>query len=361
MASGPAFAHSVHGPLRVRLAVASRDDDGLGRVTELRLERADVLVDQAVVDDVSIHLGQRRVSVADPAQRDHELQEICVGLLPERFLRASEEVVQQRSDGVRHGVRIEVVVQRVVAEAGVEPDLEVVVCAACVRQDAAHLLAEVALHLQNQAADLCAPDPGVASAAAGRRTGTCRPTSSRCRRRRESSRRCRARAPESSATSGLGARPGVALEMRLAEDQSWRWTRLRRRIRRQRAQSLGGSRRYTAIVSRDRPSVATKNGVLNQRAAYAYERPTNTAGCLSAIRARNASSRGTGYAVSPHTPTAAATHIAASPRISTRPRTITHSSSAHGGHWTRGAIARSACTTGAVGEPASTGLRPLLR
>ena len=47
-------------------------------------------------------------------------------LLPERFLRSSEQVVEQTANCVGDGVRIEIVVQRVVADTGVEADLEVV-------------------------------------------------------------------------------------------------------------------------------------------------------------------------------------------------------------------------------------------
>ena len=63
-------------------------------------------------------------------------------------LRLAEQVVQQRGDRVRDGVRIQIVVQRVVADAGVQADLEVVVCTARAGQHAAHLAAEVAFHLQ---------------------------------------------------------------------------------------------------------------------------------------------------------------------------------------------------------------------
>jgi hypothetical protein len=84
-------------------------------VVEVVLERLQVLANQLVVNDVAVDLGERRVAVRDPAQRDDKLQQIRVRLLPERFVGFAEEVIEQAADRVRHRVRIEVVVQRVVA------------------------------------------------------------------------------------------------------------------------------------------------------------------------------------------------------------------------------------------------------
>ena len=130
------------------------DDDGVRRVREDRLQTPDVVVHLRVVQDVAVHLGERRVAVADSAQQDHELEQVGVGLLPERFLRPAEQVVQERRHGVRHRVGIELVVQRVVADAGVEPDLDVVVGSVRARKDGLHLATEVPLHLQDQTAHL---------------------------------------------------------------------------------------------------------------------------------------------------------------------------------------------------------------
>jgi len=78
------------------LVVHARDRNDLLRFTELRFERADVLVDLLVFDDVAVHLGQSGIAVGDAPQRDDELQKIRVRLLPERLLRLAEQVVQQR-------------------------------------------------------------------------------------------------------------------------------------------------------------------------------------------------------------------------------------------------------------------------
>ena len=138
----------------VRLMVGLSNAQDGGRIRQFRLQSTDVAVDLPVLQHVAVHLRERRVAVGDAPQQDHELQQVGVGLLPERFLRLAEQVVQQRGDGVGHGVRVEVVVQRVVADAGVEPDLDVVRLASRALQHGAHLAAEVALHFQDEAADL---------------------------------------------------------------------------------------------------------------------------------------------------------------------------------------------------------------
>ena len=66
----------------------------------------------------------------------------------------AEEIRHQRGDAVGQGIGVEVVVQRVVAVAGVETDFDVVVAATVARQEAADVRTEVALHFQDQAADL---------------------------------------------------------------------------------------------------------------------------------------------------------------------------------------------------------------
>ena len=108
------------------LVLFAADREDVRRVVELRFQAQMFLPNQFVFDDVAVHLGERRVAVGDPAQGDDELQQIRVRLLPERLLRFAEQVVQQTADRVRDGVRIEIVVQRVVADAGIQADFEVV-------------------------------------------------------------------------------------------------------------------------------------------------------------------------------------------------------------------------------------------
>ena len=87
------------------------------RFRQRGLELLDVAFDLRIVEDVAIDLRERRVSVRDSPQQDHEFEQIGVRLLPERLLGPPEQVVQQGGDRVGHRVRIEIVVQRVVADA----------------------------------------------------------------------------------------------------------------------------------------------------------------------------------------------------------------------------------------------------
>ena len=156
-----------------------RHQQDFRRLGERSLQPADVAVDQRVVQDVAVDLGEGGVAIGESSEQNHELQQVGVRLLPERFLRLAEQVVQQRGDGKRDRIRIEVVVQGVVADAGVESNFDVVIVSPGLRQDATHLPTEVALHLHHQAAHLPVRDHRSAIAATGLRTDTCRPMSCR--------------------------------------------------------------------------------------------------------------------------------------------------------------------------------------
>ena len=108
---------------RAPAARSSRADTTItsGGSVERRLQGTDVALDLRVFEDVAVHLRKRRVAVDETAQQDDELEQIRVGLLPERLFRPAEQVVQQCGDRKGDRVRIEIVVQRVVADAGVEP------------------------------------------------------------------------------------------------------------------------------------------------------------------------------------------------------------------------------------------------
>ena len=159
------------------------DDEDVRRLGEVGLQAADVPIDLLVVQDVAVDLGERGVAVADASQQNDELQQVGVRLLPERLLRSAEQVVQQRGHGIGDGVRIQLVVQRVVADAGIEPDLDVVRVTACPVEHRSHLATEVALHFQDQATELARRIVRPSSGAVGRRTDTCRRTSCRFRPR----------------------------------------------------------------------------------------------------------------------------------------------------------------------------------
>ena len=172
-------------------------DQDFAWLSELCRQIADVLVDQRVVDDVAVHLRKRRVAFADPPQRNHELQEIGVRLLPERFLAATEQIVEQRGDRVRDRVRVEIVVQTGCSKSR---------CPARSRGSRRRGPRPPGCRgpggrnppsPPGPGHRLCDPDPERASAGVVQRTDTCRPTSFPCQRRPESSHPCRGPAAES--------------------------------------------------------------------------------------------------------------------------------------------------------------------
>ena len=118
------------------------------------LPHREPLGDAVRVDGGLVDVEQGHVVVDDLVQQDDELDQVGIGLLPERFLAATEQVVEQRGDAIGQRVGLEVVVERVVAVRGVEADLEVVVAAPVQRHQLAQFVAEVALHLEDEAADL---------------------------------------------------------------------------------------------------------------------------------------------------------------------------------------------------------------
>src|ERR1700728_2049623 len=104
-------------------------------------------------DRALIDIEERDVVVGDLVEKDDELHEVGVSLLPERFLAAAEEIVQERGDVVGEGVCVEVVVERVVTVFGIEADFDVILGSLVTVQDVFYLAAKVALHLQNKTAD----------------------------------------------------------------------------------------------------------------------------------------------------------------------------------------------------------------
>ncbi len=262
--------------------------------------------------------GERGVPVADATQRDHELQQVGVGLLPERFLGPPEEVVQQRSQGIGHGVRVEIVVQRVVAEPGVEADLQVVVATSSLGRGCPRTcLQKSPFTSRTSPPTFRSVSSATASAAAGRRMGTCRRTSFRCRRRRGSSRRCRGRAPGMVSHVGVGARPGVAGSASHPGQGLAQVVRSRRAGRGQGAHPLRG---FTP-VDRDRGDGQRQRGdeerAAKPQSGVAVGQPDEQRSASEARPVPGTGCRATwGYAVRPHTPTAVATSIATSPRIS---------------------------------------------
>src|SRR6202042_1937577 len=93
------------------------------------------------------------VVVGDLVQKDDELHEVSVGLLPEGFLATAEKVIQERRDVVGECVRVEVIVEGVIAVFRIETDFYVILGSLVTCQHVFYLSAKVALHLQDEAAN----------------------------------------------------------------------------------------------------------------------------------------------------------------------------------------------------------------
>ena len=136
------------------------------------------------VDDVLVDLEERDVVVEDLMQEDHEFDEIRAGLLPEGLLPFAEEIRHQRRDAVRQARRRRGRCAAGCSGTGVETDFDVIVAASVVLEEATDVLAEVALHFQDQAADLPLGIAWRDTRATARRTDRGRRRSCPCRSRR---------------------------------------------------------------------------------------------------------------------------------------------------------------------------------
>src|SRR5439155_18531690 len=77
-------------------------------------------------DGALVDIEEGDIVVGGLMKEDDELDEVGVRLLPERFLATAEKVVQERGDVVSEGVRVQVIVERVVAVFGIEADFDVI-------------------------------------------------------------------------------------------------------------------------------------------------------------------------------------------------------------------------------------------
>src|SRR2546422_1961629 len=221
------------------------DGDDIRRVREMVLERLQVLADQLVFDDVAVDLGEGRIAVGDPAQRNDKLEEIRVRLLPEGLLRLAEQVIEQAADRIGDGVRVEVVVQRVVADAGMQPDFEVVRFATGGLQHPLYLPAEVPLHFEDESTDFPlriarSPPQELIDVRIHARGGLAGADGAENHDARVEA-ALRNRQPR-----GDGCRAGRAPEVRFAEDEGRRWAGRRIWIGRQRpwTDAVGRARGY---------------------------------------------------------------------------------------------------------------------
>ena len=104
----------------------------------------DPFFEQRRRDRALIDIEEGDVVVGDLMKKDDELDEVRVRLLPEGFLAAAEEIVQERGDVVSEGVGVEVIVKRVVAVFGIEADFNVIFGPPVSVEDVFCLPAEVA-------------------------------------------------------------------------------------------------------------------------------------------------------------------------------------------------------------------------
>ena len=100
-----------------------------------------------------IHIKERHVIVGNLVQKDDELHQVRISLLPERLPAPAKQVVDQGGDTVGQGVRVEAVVQGVVAVLGTEADFDVVVFASSAREHGMHLPAKISLYFEHQTAN----------------------------------------------------------------------------------------------------------------------------------------------------------------------------------------------------------------
>src|SRR6202795_633372 len=144
-----AKAREVCGALAIDLRrdgyVVASENDLLGLRDPFFEERRR---DRALVD-----IEEGDVVVGDLMKEDDELDEVGVRLLPEGFLATAKEIVQKRSDVVREGIGVQVVVKRVVAVFGIEADFDVILGAPVTVEDVFCLAAKIAFHLKDQPAD----------------------------------------------------------------------------------------------------------------------------------------------------------------------------------------------------------------
>ena len=92
-------------------------------------------------------------------QKDDELHEVGVSLLPERFPALAEEIVQERGDAVSKGVGVEVVMERIIPVGGIQADLYIILATPGIFEDPFDVMTEVAFEFQDESPDPAFPVP----------------------------------------------------------------------------------------------------------------------------------------------------------------------------------------------------------
>src|SRR5580704_15654941 len=136
------------GQIRGAVAIDVRRDGHIMASEKNLLGFLNALFKKGRRDRALINIEEGHIVVGDLVKKDDEFNEVRVRLLPERFLTATEKIVQKRSDVICKRVRIEIVVKRVVAVVGIETDFDVIVGPAMTGENLIYLLAEVAFHFE---------------------------------------------------------------------------------------------------------------------------------------------------------------------------------------------------------------------
>ena len=115
----------------------------------------DEVAEQFGIDCAVVNVFESDPALVDPEQLDDVADQIGGSLLPEGFLAAAEELIHQRSDGVRQRVRVHPVrIEGVPLPVAIEAKLDVVVASAVFLQHVMDGVAEVAFDFQHEAGSL---------------------------------------------------------------------------------------------------------------------------------------------------------------------------------------------------------------
>src|SRR6266702_886584 len=105
-------------------------------------------------DDSAEDINERDVSITDAMQQNHVPDKVRVRLLPEGFLSPSPDRGDDGGNVERLGVRVKIIVQRVIAYVAVERNLDVILSTTALAKDCAQLPAKIALDFENNAGEL---------------------------------------------------------------------------------------------------------------------------------------------------------------------------------------------------------------
>ena len=138
--------------LGVPVVFGGDPDPGVGCRSAAELARGvDLPFEGVGVDGEPVDISEGDPGIGEDAvEFDDPPHEVGGRLLPEGLLASSEELVQQRGEGVGEAVAVHVGVEGVPLPASAQGDLDVVVLAAVVGEELPDVVAEVALDLEDE-------------------------------------------------------------------------------------------------------------------------------------------------------------------------------------------------------------------